>query len=440
MKRLYLIIVILIATGYFYGQSSNVLTLEQCIQQGLKNHPTILSAKYQSDMAKNNLTQSYGSWLPTISANVGFTKSERGPSSFFAGEYVGPDNPFTNTIVKSDNYSQRVTVNWNFLDVGVHYYSTKAAQADVKASKMNYISAKNQTIMNIIEKFYNVIKQKKIVEALKKAVERSEEQVRRAEAMYNVGSAAKIDLYRAKVNFGNDKMALLSGENELENSRQLLNLAIGQDPLNPIDVEAELEPVLNIEEFSGVLEKFQNNNPTIENLKLNRLSSKFRKFAALGNYFPTIGFYAGYSRSVPQSDFLFKEFDREYSWYYGVSLNFNLFNGFRDHANYQNSVINFRIANENLRLQEQQNLSQLKYLYNRFQTLLKVRETNLLNLEAAQEEYNLAQERYRVGSGTSLEVRDAQVKLSQAEQTLIEADFNLITVYYQIKALTNEIE
>jgi len=54
------------------------------------------------------------------------------------------------------------------------------------------------------------------------------------------------------------------------------------------------------------------------------------------------------------------------------------------------------------------------------------------NLEAAQEEHRLAEERYQVGAGTSLDVREAQVNLTRAEQMLIAEQFNARIVAAQL--------
>ena len=59
-----------------------------------------------------------------------------------------------------------------------------------------------------------------------------------------------------------------------------------------------------------------------------------------------------------------------------------------------------------------------------FNSYLQIIEINEANLEAAQEEFRLAEERYRIGSGTALEVREAQVNLNRAEQTLVAAKYN----------------
>lgn len=440
MKRWLIALMVVLGMTVANAQQVREFTLKQCIEFGLKNNPNMQIARMRYQVAKNNKASAFGNFMPTISGSIGYSKSESGPSSFIAGEYVGPNNPFTNRIRKFDNYSQRLNLNLNLFDFGVNYYNLKSSLAQQKAEEFNVISSEQQVILNIIEKYFNVIQQEKILEVRQKAVERSEEQVRRAEAMYNVGSAAKIDVYRARVNLGNDQMALLSQQDELENARQQLSLALGLPPTEKVIIKDELKPILDLGELEKKSEKLEETNPQLVNLKYSTLSSRYRKFVSLGQMLPTFSFFAGYSRSVPQYDFWFKEFDREYTWFYGVTLSFNLFNGFRDRKNYENSVINYRIAHENYRLQKMQQENQFLYLINRFQTLKKIREANLLNLETAQEEYNLAEERYRVGSGTSLEVRDAQVRLTQAEQLLIQADYNLLIAYYQIKALLGELE
>ncbi len=48
------------------------------------------------------------------------------------------------------------------------------------------------------------------------------------------------------------------------------------------------------------------------------------------------------------------------------------------------------------------------------------------------QEFRLADERYRLGSGTSLELREAQVNLTQAEQILVSAEYNAIITYIEL--------
>jgi outer membrane protein TolC len=76
--------------------------------------------------------------------------------------------------------------------------------------------------------------------------------------------------------------------------------------------------------------------------------------------------------------------------------------------------------------------SDIRKLYNSYNAIIEIVMINENNLEAATEEYRLANERYRLGSGTSLELREAQVNLTEAEQILVAAKYNTINTYIDL--------
>jgi outer membrane protein TolC len=121
-----------------------------------------------------------------------------------------------------------------------------------------------------------------------------------------------------------------------------------------------------------------------------------------------------------------------------VRLNWNLFNGFSDYLNYEKAII----AERNqaiVKARTERNIKQsLLAAYDNYQSAIEVIKINELNLESASEEYRLATERRIVGSATQLEVRDAQVNLTRAEQSLVEARFNALKALAQIEELTGK--
>ena len=84
--------------------------------------------------------------------------------------------------------------------------------------------------------------------------------------------------------------------------------------------------------------------------------------------------------------------------------------------------------------------SDVTVLWQRYADLNEIVEINRDNLEAAGEEYRLANERYRLGSGTSLDLREAQVNLTEAERILVVAEYDLIITYAQIQETVGKIQ
>jgi len=445
MERLRLLVIMtLTMVTIGISQDKTQFTLQECVEYSIKNNPTLKNAWYNMKVAQNNKMTKFSSWLPVIGGNVSISTREDGPTHFLGNTFI--DSAATRSALgidkktTSDNYGYSFSLDMNLLDLGTSYNNYRKINTDYKVEVAGYENQLQQTVLSIVEKYYDVVKQQKILGARLKAVDRSEEQDRRAETMYQLGATAKVDMYRAKVNLGNDKMAYLQQKNALENSKHQLNLAMGKDPFVGISISDELRPELSIDELNTLNTEMEGTNPSLLNLKHSLASSKYSKYMSLGNMFPDISAFVRYNRYVPDNEFFFKDFDQEYNYTYGLSLNFNYLMVFGDHVNHQNAKIAEKMAFENLRQQKQQLQSQLKYYYNQFNTYKEIRETNLLNIQAAQEEYKLADERFKIGSGTSLELRDAQVRLSDAEQLLIESDYQLVLTKNQIQALLGRLK
>jgi outer membrane protein TolC len=122
-------------------------------------------------------------------------------------------------------------------------------------------------------------------------------------------------------------------------------------------------------------------------------------------------------------------------------MSLNLFNGFRDMVNIQKAKLNERNSLINFEQTKRELTATVMQLVDNYNSYLEIIEINEENLEASKEEFRLAEERYRIGSGTQLEVREAQVNLTRAEQTLVAAQYNARITQSQLEqSLGNIIE
>ena len=214
---------------------------------------------------------------------------------------------------------------------------------------------------------------------------------------------------------------------------QNLNLSMGKDPGQTIAISQEFELSQKNAPIDSLLEIAFEKNPTLKKSSFEEKSSSYTTKMAYGNLYPSLGGFINYSRRVPKFDILYDDFSSEYSFQYGISIRLNLFNGFQDYVNIQKSKLNEKYYQENY-IDIQRNLeSTIRQLNDTFMAYLNIIKINTQNLEASNEEYRLAEERYRIGAGTSLEVREAQVNLTRAEQTLVAAQYNARIVQAQIE-------
>ena len=111
---------------------------------------------------------------------------------------------------------------------------------------------------------------------------------------------------------------------------------------------------------------------------------------------------------------------------YGLTLGMNLFDGF----NQRREKANARIAMDNRTLQYEQIAQQVEAdlitIYYAYQNNLMLLQLEEQNLKTAQENLEIALERYKLGSLSGLELREVQ-------QSLLEAEERLLSIQYQTK-------
>jgi outer membrane protein len=138
------------------------------------------------------------------------------------------------------------------------------------------------------------------------------------------------------------------------------------------------------------------------------------------DYFPSLDANAGYEFAGSQTPLA-------QGWTAGVSLSWNLFQGFSTQQAVQKALANMRVTEAkiaNLKLQVRQEVKTA--LLN-----LKKAEESIVNAKVqvrqATENMELANLRYQMGLGTTLDVTIATVNYSQAKQTHITALYDHVT-------------
>ena len=252
--------------------------------------------------------------------------------------------------------------------------------------------------------------------------------------MYALGATAHLDVYRARVNLGNDRIQMMSQKIQAEESRKKLNLVMGRDPLTPLEIQPIHEVNIKLPELDELVQTAIQNQPLLKKYEEDIFASDLSVTMAKGINYPRISAYLNYDRFHQDMVKVFSDFDKNYQTRYGINISINLFNGFKDYVNIQKAQINKRIAQENFEEYKRTLKATLHQYYANYLSTLEIIKINKINLEAAREEVRLAEERFQIGAGTSLDVREAQVNLTNAEQTLIAAQYNAMLLLAQIDA------
>jgi outer membrane protein TolC len=447
MNRLTTIVIMLLLVFSGVIAQNTPMTLEDCIQIALKGNSTIIINKNLNESADEDVDGSYAGILPTANLNAQTYRVEAGASDTDRDVPVGFEvNADGDTLavyerrtITQPGYTTNrntfgISVNQNLFDGGEWWNAINYAQSQKDVSDKTLLSTINNTILDVEQKFYDLLKAEKLLEVNQLAVQRSEDQLNKTQKMFELGAVAKVDVYRSRVNLGNDKINMLLQKNAMVRAKHNLNLAMGRD------ANTELEIATTGLEIRGVyqgpddlINQGMANNPDIQKNEAEVNTSSIQVSRSYAYLWPSIGLAFGYDRANEGFERVYSGWDKNWSIYYGIGLQLNLFNGLRDKVRIQKAKLAERNAMESFE-EAKRNLQATIFQYiEDFNSYLEIIEINEENLEAAKEEYRLAEERYRIGSGTQLEVREAQVNLTQAEETLVRAKYSALVTQAQMQ-------
>jgi len=108
----------------------------------------------------------------------------------------------------------------------------------------------------------------------------------------------------------------------------------------------------------------------------------------------------------------------------GASLNFTLFSGFHRKTAVSNARASVKYAQETLDQTERTVAFSVKQAYLGVDLAAETRNLADQIEVSAQEDFNLAQEKYNLGAATILDLLDAQVSLTRAQNDKVNAMFD----------------
>ena len=451
MNRMLTLVIVLLVPFILSAQSGSIenLSLNECVKIALENNVDINTSRNLAEIARLAAKGSYSNILPRIDASFSGGQLQFGESSYLGDVPVGQDSAgniiyeqrtLTAAGRKRDSYSAGLTLNQNIFDGGFWWNNIKHKKVLNEASKYDLIFSENQVMKLVSQYYYDLLKNMKLLDVYDIAVQRSQDQVDRTQSMFEIGSVAKVDVFRARVNLGQDQIRYLNQKNTVRQSKQLLNLALGRDPLIVFEIDTSVVFEPRDVTLQQLLNLSVENQPALKSWELSVRARELNAAMAKSPFWPTLGLRLSYSRDNEDIQKVYKGFNKNWSSAVGMGVSWNLFNGFSDHVNYQTSKIEFKNAQLFLADYKRNLRSDVKNLFDNYNAIIEIVEIDEKNLEAAGEEYRLANERYRLGSGTSLELREAQVNLTEAEQILVAAEYTAINTYIALSEAVGKVK
>lgn len=418
-----------------YSQNQDILTLDEAIRIGLQNNYSILIAENLSEIDENNVTLGNAGFLPRVSASATKSRSIEDSRTEFSGNSI-PNQEVEGA--KSTATAAGAELGWTVFD-GLRMFTTYE-----KLKQLNSLGeqearlAIEQTLAEIISAFYNIVQLKKSYSVLENTVEISQERIRIAETQRDLGSGSEYDLIQARADMNADSAALIRQEVALNDAKILLNQVLARNVEEPFEVSDEI-PLRKQLTYVNLEQQMLTNNLNLSIARINQEVAKLEVREIKGERFPDISLNIGYNYNKNELGSGILEFSQSDGLTYGVSASLNLFDGFNLSRRIDNAKIALR--NNKLAVEEQRKEAEagLRSAYQNYANTLKLVELESKNLKYAKQSVDIALERFRLGTINSLELREAQRTLINAENRLIQAQYEAKVAETELLRLSGKL-
>jgi len=305
-----------------------------------------------------------------------------------------------------------VTLSQVLFDFGKTFASTEAARRLAEVAQEDVELQRQLITLTVKESFININFARRLIRVQEQALERADLNLRSARGFFEVGTRPKSDVARAEVDVANARVALIQARNAERLARVALNTAMGI----PFDAPTEVQDNLIYQAMTLDRAQLQSQalaqRPEYKQVRLRVSEADARMRRAFRDFFPDVsatGFYGGTRADLNEI------------WEIGLTLSWSIFDGGNKIARLRETKANVEGAQARVKATEldiSREVEQAQLNVTEAQERIGAAQTAVAS---AQENFRLAQGRFDAGVGTILELTDAQLFLTQAQNTEAQA-------------------
>ncbi len=411
------------------------MNLQQAIAIALERNYQIKIARTQEQIARLNTSYGNAGFLPLVTGNAQINPTLQNiRQTYFNGV---PDQRLFGLNNRSSTAGVNMT--WTIFNGLGMFIALDRLKELVRVNEVITRANLEQTIANVATAYYDVIRQLQQLLSLRQALDISRDRLELARANYEVGTRSKVDYLSARVDYNADSSALVLQEQTVSGAKILLNTLLVRDPLTEFTARDTIivRPDLALEQLQQSL---ANNNPLLVQAALNRRVANYATRLLRAQQLPQIDFLAGYNYTAIDNQGGFgARTGRNDVASYTLRATVPIFNGGNQRRLIQTSRINELAVEYQEADQKNQLQSALDQTFTQYQNNLRLVNVEVQNYQIANENVDIAYDRYRVGFSTAVEFRDVQRNAVAAQARLIDAEYNAKAAEIELLRLSSTI-
>jgi len=402
------------------------LTLDEAISIALKNSLDIELAKNNLEASTISNSLALAGGLPIVNATFNDNQS-----------YTNLNQKLSN----GTNIARNGNTN-NALNTGVtiNYLVYNGNRVKIARSRLGAIEKQSQVLLllqtqnllaNVMANYYNIVRQNGFINTVQKSIEVTQQRKKLIDARKEVGLANNADTYQAQLD-------LTASEQDLRNQQLALQQA-GADLLRLLTLRADSTVTIQdtiIVDRSLDLETLRAKifaTPAVRSADQQVIINELLEKEIYTSRLPSLSVVGGLNYNRNQNAAGFTLLNQSYGPVAGIGILVPIFNGGIIKKQQQVAAIDIRNAETSREIILRDIEVQITRSWLAYKNNLNQLEVEQQNNKVAADLLNLVQQRFLLGVGTIVDVREAQ-------KSFVEAGFRLVNISFQAKLAEVELK
>ncbi|MFN6135756.1 MAG: TolC family protein [Bacteroidota bacterium] len=393
------------------------LSLDAAIEMAIKQNETIAVSRLGVKRAESQVREARGTALPSLNVSAGFNHNIQLPVFFFPNPATGEISPLrfglTNAYNVTTQIQQILFNNSVFTAISASKLYSDAAEAQLDA-------AVAEVVTETKKRYYQAVAASGYATVAEASLTNIIELQRNITALFGEGLVAEFDKIRADVAVANARPMVLQAKSGKYAALAALQTYIGMSLADSIVVsEGGFPAIAETPDAERSITQAVNENLDLRALRHQIDVGTRMVDLSRSDFYPTLAAF-GQWQNQGQSESL-SGWQSASSTVVGLSFSMNLFDGLRTSEKVEQAQIDVQSARE--RLNQVSNLInlQVRTLINQLESARQRSLAQRSTVDQAQRGFEIARVRYREGTGSLLEINDAETSLAQARLNAISA-------------------
>jgi outer membrane protein TolC len=336
-----------------------------------------------------------------------------------------PGPPLVFVPTPEHQWSGNVRVLQSIYEGGRIHSSLRAARLTKEQALLQYQAVVADTTLNVRLAYYDILLGAQQIVVQEASLELLQKELEDTTHRFDAGTVPRFNVLRAEVEVANARPRLIRARNAYRIAKNNLANLLGfhLPPVVLEDVPLTLTGKLEAEPYEiqlpAAVAQGLERRPELGALRAAERLSDENVVSARSGYKPSVQIFTGYSgRNSTFSTDLTRDVT---GWNAGLQVNWNIFDGFltqgrveEARARHERSLVDLDDSKRRIELE-------VRTAYSNFIEAKEVLESQKKVQEQAEEALRLATSRSRAGTGTQLDVLNAQTALTEARTTQVQA-------------------